>query len=112
MPLVAARVDDPGGAVAAPGAAPPDGDDLLAVIAHSLLSSVSVLVGGTELLSTHWAELPADDRASLLTSMHTQARHIGDVLDNLVRLGDPRLVEALDGLTVGNVTEPPAGVAT
>lgn len=81
-----------------PSLDPPQGDDLLAVIAHSLLGSVGVIVGGAELLGTHWAELPADEREALLASMLSQARHLAEVLDNLVRLGDPRLVEALDGL--------------
>jgi hypothetical protein len=79
--------------------APPPNDDLLAVIAHSLLSSVSVIVGGTELLSTRWSELGERTRNELLVTMRGQARHVAEVLDNLVRLGDPHLVEALDGLT-------------
>ena len=84
-------------APAAPEAAPA-GDDLLAVIAHSLLSSVAVIVGGTELLSSHWAELPEEQRTDLLASMRSQAGHVAGVLDNLVRLGDPQLIEVLDGL--------------
>ena len=83
-------------APAAPEAAA--GDDLLAVIAHSLLSSVAVIVGGTELLSSHWAELPEEQRTDLLASMRSQASHVAGVLDNLVRLGDPQLIEVLDGL--------------
>ena len=78
---------------------PPPNDDLLAVIAHSLLGSVSVIVGGTELLSTRWSELGERRRNELLVSMQGQARHVAEVLDNLVRLGDPHLIEALDGLT-------------
>lgn len=91
--------------VAAPDATPA-GDDLLAVIAHSLLSSVAVIVGGTELLSSHWAELPEDQRTELLTSMRSQAGHVAGVLDNLVRLGDPQLIEVLDGLQHPAVTPP------
>ena len=87
----------PAPAAAAPHAAPA-GDDLLAVIAHSLLSSVAVIVGGTELLSSHWSELPEDQRTELLSSMRSQAGHVAGVLDNLVRLGDPQLIEVLDGL--------------
>jgi hypothetical protein len=75
-----------------PGAPPPN-DDLLAVIAHSLLGSVSVIVGGTELLSTRWSELGERTRNELLVTMRGQARHVAEVLDNLVRLGDPHLVE-------------------
>lgn len=73
-------------------------DDILAVIAHSLMGSVSVIVGGTELLTSHWGELPQEERLELLVTMRGQARHVADVLDNLVRLGDPSLIEALDGL--------------
>ena len=82
-----------------PVGAPPPNDDLLAVIAHSLLGSVAVIVGGTELLSARWSELGERERKELLVSMQGQARHIAEVLDNLVRLGDPHLIEALDGLT-------------
>jgi len=112
MRPVGASVRDPDGAEPPQDGVAHHGDDLLAVIAHSLLSSVSVIVGGTELLSAHWADLPSDDRASLLASMHTQARHIGDVLGDLMRLGDPLLIETLDGLTADDVTDPPAGDAT
>jgi signal transduction histidine kinase len=75
-----------------------EGDDLLAVIAHSLLGSVSVIVGGSELLSTHWEDLPEERRTELLVSIRNQGRHVAAVLDNLIRLGDPGLIEALDGL--------------
>ena len=77
----------------------PPNDDLLAVIAHSLLSSVSVLVGGTELLHSHWPDLGEGQRGELLRTMRDQARHVAGVLDNLVRLGDPHLIEVLDSLT-------------
>lgn len=76
----------------------PQSDDLLAVIAHSLLSSVALIVGGTELLSSHWPELPEERRTELLDTVRDQARYVAAVLDNLVRLGDPQLIEVLDGL--------------
>ena len=90
--------DDHRGAPTVTGGPLPN-DDLLAVIAHSLLSSVSVIVGGTELLSSHWSHLGERQRTELLVSMRNQARHVAEVLDNLVRLGDPGLIEALEGLT-------------
>ncbi len=89
-----------------PPAAPAGDDDLLLVVAHSLLSSVAVLVSGTELLRAHWAELGDDQRTELLTSMHTQSTHVAGVLENLLRVGDPRLVEALDE-RAGAAIEPP-----
>lgn len=76
----------------------PQGDDLLAVIAHSLLGSISVVVGGTELLASHWRSLEAAERDDLLQTMRGQARHVAAVLDNLVRLGDPHLIQVLDEL--------------
>ena len=79
--------------------APPPNDDLLAVIAHSLLGSVAVIVGGAELLTAKWSQLGERERNALLSSMQGQARHVAEVLDNLVRLGDPHLIQALDGLT-------------
>ena len=97
---------------APPPAAEPAPDDLLAVIAHSLLSSVALIVGGTELLSGHWHELPEDRRVELLGTMRSQARYVADVLDNLVRLGDPQLIEALDGLQHLDGDEPAEAGAT
>jgi len=88
----------------------PATEDLLAVVAHSLLSSMAVIVGGTELLSNHWAEIPEAQRTDLLASMRSQARHAAGVLENLVRLGDPELVEALDGLQ--ELGAGPAGAPT
>jgi hypothetical protein len=79
--------------------APPPNDDLLAVHRPLAPRLGAVIVGGTELLSTRWSELGERRRNELLVSMQGQARHVAEVLDNLVRLGDPHLIEALDGLT-------------
>ena len=85
----------------------PQGDDLLAVIAPSLLGSISVVVGGTELLATHWRSLEAGERDDLLDTMRGQARHVAAVLDNLVRLGDPHLIQVLDELQHEDGEAPP-----
>lgn len=94
----AAGIDGPSAPAEPEPARAAAGDDRLAVIAHSLLGSVAVIVGGTELLSSHWAELPEAQRTELLASMRSQASRVAGVLENLVRLGDPELVEVLDGL--------------
>ena len=106
--------EGPGGQAPDPGppeAPPPAVDDLLAVVAHSLLSSVAVIVGGTELLDKHWADLPEAQRSELLASMRHQARHVAGVLEHLLRLGGRPLVEVLGALQdgTGDPGRAPAG---
>jgi K+-sensing histidine kinase KdpD len=73
-------------------------DDLLAVIAHSLLGSMTVIVGSAEMLETHWSVLAEDVRCDLIAKIRTQSAHVSGVLGDLVRLGDPEMIEALDSL--------------
>ena len=73
-------------------------DDLLAVVAHSLLNSMSVISGNAETLAEHWERVDPDVRAEFLERIVTQSRHVVGVLTDLVRSGRPELVKALEGL--------------
>ena len=73
-------------------------DDLLAVVAHSLLNSVSVISGNALTLAEHWDRLGEPDRRQLLERIITQAAHVSGVLTDLVRSGNPELVAALEEL--------------
>lgn len=74
-------------------------DDLLAVVAHSLLNSMSVIAGNAETLAQHWERVEPATRAQLLDRITTQASHVSGVLADLVRSGRPELVAALESLT-------------
>jgi K+-sensing histidine kinase KdpD len=73
-------------------------DDLLAVVAHSLLNSMSVIAGNAETLSDHWERLDAATRLEFLERIVTQSNHVVGVLTDLVRSGRPELVDALERL--------------
>ena len=73
-------------------------DDLLAVVAHSLLNSMSVIAGNADTLAQHWERIDSDLRAQLLQRIVTQSAHVSGVLTDLVRSGRPELVQALENL--------------
>ena len=73
-------------------------DDLLAVVAHSLLNSMSVIAGNAETLADHWDAIDAETRVDFLGRIVTQSAHVVGVLTDLVRSGRPELVEALERL--------------
>jgi hypothetical protein len=75
-------------------------DDLLAVMAHGLLNSMSVIAGSAETMKLHWARLDDAVKLELLDKMIAQAALVSGVLGDLVRSGRPELVEALDQLQV------------
>ena len=75
-------------------------DDLLAVMAHSLLNSVGVIAGSAETLKVHWARLDDDLKVELLDKILRQAHHVGGVLQDLVRSGRPELIDALNELNL------------
>jgi K+-sensing histidine kinase KdpD len=78
--------------------AEPLDDDLLAVVAHSLLNSMSVITGNALTLDEHWARLDDATRSELLQRIVTQSTHVAGVLTDLVRSGNPELVAALEEL--------------
>jgi signal transduction histidine kinase len=81
-------------------------DDLLAVVAHSLLNSMSVISGNAETLAEHWERIAAETRLEFLDRIVTQSAHVVGVLTDLVRSGRPELVEALERMQNGDGIEP------
>ena len=73
-------------------------DDLLAVMAHSLLNSMGVIAGAAETMKIHWGRLDDGIKLELLDKMIAQSALVTGVLGDLVRSGRPELVEALDHL--------------
>jgi signal transduction histidine kinase len=73
-------------------------DDLLAVVAHSLLNSMSVISGNAETLGHHWHRIDEKTRLEFLDRIVTQSNHVVGVLTDLVRSGRPELVDALEHL--------------
>jgi signal transduction histidine kinase len=78
--------------------ADPLDDDLLAVVAHSLLNSMSVISGNAATLADHWSRIDEATRLEFLERIVTQSSHVVGVLTDLVRSGRPELVEALEHL--------------
>ena len=74
-------------------------DDLLAVMAHSLLNSMGVIAGAAETMKLHWARLDDAVKVELLDKIISQSGLVTGVLGDLVRSGRPELVDALDHLT-------------
>ena len=74
-------------------------DDLLAVMAHSLLNSVGVISGAAETIKLHWERLDDTIKLELLDKIISQSSLVTGVLGDLVRSGRPELVSALDELT-------------
>jgi K+-sensing histidine kinase KdpD len=72
-----------------------DQDALLAVIAHSLLGSLSVCSGAVKTLRDH-PDLSAHQRDELLRMAVEQADHMAEVLKDLMRGAPPEILEALD----------------
>lgn len=76
-------------------------DTLMAVMAHGLLSSMSVVTGSLGLLRDAWHELDEDERNNLLTKAEEQALHVGAILTDLVRGLPPEVIRQLDELRPG-----------
>lgn len=73
-------------------------DDLLAVMAHSLLNSMGVIGGAAETMKLHWDRLDDSIKIELLDKIIAQSAHVAGVLGDLVRSGRPELVDALNEL--------------
>ena len=76
-------------------------DDLLAVVAHSLLNSMAVVSGNAETMLEHRARLTDAQIVDLLERIVTQSSHVIGVLTDLVRSGRPELVAALEQMQNG-----------
>ncbi|HET9443708.1 MAG TPA: hypothetical protein VFO65_10315 [Acidimicrobiales bacterium] len=66
------------------GAAEQDGT-AVAVAAHSLLQSVSVILAAAEMIQTHADQLSPQRQDELLSLICAQGRHVAGVLVDLVR---------------------------
>ncbi len=66
------------------GAAEHDGTTV-AVAAHSLLQSVSVILAAAEMIQTHSDQLSRQRQDELLSLICSQGRHVAGVLVDLVR---------------------------
>ncbi len=73
-------------------------DTLVAVMAHGLLSSMSVVTASTGLLRDAWDDIDAAERESMLAKAEEQALHVGAVLSDLVRGLPANVIEQLDHL--------------
>ena len=73
-------------------------DTLMAVMAHGLLTSMSVVTGSIGLLKEAWDELDPAERQSLLAKAEEQALHVGAVLTDLVRGLPAEVLRHLDQL--------------
>ena len=70
-------------------------DDLLAVLAHGWINSMSVVTGAAQTLLTHHASLTPEARADLLEMIVTQARYLEDFLSDVFLSARPEVRLAL-----------------
>ena len=73
-------------------------DTLMAVMAHGLLTSMSIVTGSVGLVREAWNELEPAERDTLLAKAEEQALHVGAVLNDLVRGLPPEVLAHLDHL--------------
>ena len=73
-------------------------DTLMAVMAHGLLTSMSVVTASLGLLRDAWEDFDADERETLLAKAEQQALHVGAVLTDLVRGLPADVIKQLDHL--------------
>jgi signal transduction histidine kinase len=78
----------------------------IAVTAHSLLQSVSVILAAAEMIQTHGDQIGDRRQDELLDLIGAQGRHIAGVLVDLMRGVPPEVLEVLDELR----PSPPAGL--
>jgi hypothetical protein len=72
-----------------------DADATLAVVAHSLLGSMTVIIGSLKTIERRWDTLDDAHRTELLAAAREQALHVGGVLGDLARGLPPAAVELL-----------------
>ena len=76
----------------------PDADQLLAVVAHSLLNSLSVIYGSAATLGDFGERLSGDQRQEFLVTIMRQSEHVMEVLKDMIRGGSPEVLAALADL--------------
>jgi K+-sensing histidine kinase KdpD len=75
-----------------------DADATLAVVAHGLLTSLSVIQGANLMLRDDWERLPEQRRTELIDMALVQAQHTIGVLQDLMRGVAPDITIELDRL--------------
>ncbi len=80
-------------------------DELFSIIAHDLRTPFQSLIGITQLLSSEFEELPAQDREKLLESLDTQARTTYRLLEILLEWAKIQTGKKGKGLGVFNLKE-------
>jgi hypothetical protein len=73
-------------------------DELITVLAHSWLNSVSVVHAAAWTLMDYQDRLPADKREELLGLMTTQAQFLEGTLSDMIAAARPEVQAALDDL--------------
>jgi hypothetical protein len=73
-------------------------DTLWAVMAHGLLTSMSVVTASLGLLRDAWDDFDVEERETLLFKAEQQALHVGAVLTDLVRGLPADVINQLDHL--------------
>mgnify|MGYP006952617831 CR=1 FL=1 len=74
----------------------------MAVMAHGLLTSMSVVTASLGLLRDAWDEIDPAERDHMLARAEQQALHVGAVLTDLVRGLPPDVIKQLDQLGNGH----------
>lgn len=73
-------------------------DATVAVVAHGLLNSITVIRAAATTLRERWPQLPDGERDDMLEKLDAQAAHIGNVLQDLVQLLPTTARAMLDAL--------------
>lgn len=76
-------------------------DDLVAVVAHSLLAPVMSCATAAETLIAHHERLPPEARGELLDLIQSRADLTSGLLIDMIRGGSLGVIEALEGLSAG-----------
>ena len=72
-------------------------DATMAVVAHGLLGSMSLVLGHTALLRERWDDLPMEQRDAALRTVQSQATFVVEVLKDLARGLPPDVDDVLRG---------------
>ena len=72
-------------------------DATMAVVAHGLLGSMSLVLGHTALVRERWDDLPAEQRDAALRTVLSQATFVAEVLKDLARGLPPDVDDVLGG---------------
>jgi K+-sensing histidine kinase KdpD len=79
-----------------------ESDATLAVVAHGLLTSLSVIQGANLMLRDDWDRLTEQRRIELINMALLQAQHTIGVLQDLMRGVAPNIAAELDRLAAAN----------